>query len=45
MFSFGDQDGNLNIVVEEGWGVKLNLEMLTEITLSDGIREVLYKPE
>jgi UDP:flavonoid glycosyltransferase YjiC (YdhE family) len=45
LYSFGDQDGNLNVVKTEGWGIKLDLNTLTEITLSDGIREVLYNPE
>lgn len=38
---FADQEPNADMVVNEGWGVKVDFVALTEESLSDGISEVL----
>ena len=38
---FGDQPTNIEKVVEEGWGIKLELRTLTEKVLLDAIHEIL----
>lgn len=39
---FGDQQGNIDAVVNDGWGIRLDLTTLSEVTLYDGIREILH---
>lgn len=41
---FGDQEGNLNRVVNEGWGVKVDFATISENLLHDAINEVLENP-
>lgn len=41
---FGDQEGNLNRVVNEGWRVKVHFATISEDLLRDAIYEVLKNP-
>jgi glucuronosyltransferase len=38
---FADQSANTDVVVDEGWGVKVDFATLTEASFSEGIKEVL----
>lgn len=38
---FGDQETNAAVVVNEGWGVKIEFAKMTETTLNEAITEVL----
>lgn len=38
---FGDQEGNAETIVNEGWAVKVDFATLNENSLSDGITKVL----
>lgn len=38
---FGDQEGNAETIVNEGWAVKVDFATLNEKSLSDGITKVL----
>lgn len=42
---FADQNANSDVVVDEGWGVKLDFATMSEQSLSDGIKEVLGNPK
>lgn len=42
---FADQETNVNIVVSEGWGVKVALATMTEKSLHDALQEVLNNPK
>lgn len=41
---FGDQIPNVEIVVSNGWGVKVDFKSMNETLLYDGIRKVLDEP-
>lgn len=42
---FGDQEGNVNMIVKEGWAFIVDFSSLTELSLSNGINEVLKNPK
>lgn len=42
---FGDQEGNVNVIVNEGWAVRVDFGSLTEESLYEGIKEVLENPK
>lgn len=42
---FGDQSKNAAQVVEEGWGVQIELVPFSEKALQDAITEILTKPK
>jgi UDP:flavonoid glycosyltransferase YjiC (YdhE family) len=42
---FADQNANADVVIDEGWGVKVDFETMSEKTLSDGIKEILANPK
>lgn len=42
---YGDQDKNADNVVEEGWGIRLDIMALTENALKDAINNILTVPK
>jgi len=42
---FGDQDSNANVIVNEGWAIRLELTSLTEESLEATIKEILQNPK
>lgn len=42
---FGDQPGNAAQIVEEGWGVSIDLATFTEAAFEKAVREVLLNPK
>ena len=42
---FADQTANAKIVIDEGWGVKVDFATMTEESLTEGIKEVLDNPK
>lgn len=42
---FGDQAGNAARIVEEGWGVQIELASFSEKLLQDAIAEILKNPK
>jgi glucuronosyltransferase len=42
---FGDQASNAASVEQEGWGVKLDIATMTEVSLKSSIEEVLTNPK
>jgi len=41
----GDQNGNADKIVEEGWAVKVQLADVTEETLMNALKEILNNPK
>lgn len=42
---FGDQEPNVDLIVNEGWAMKIKLETLSKESLSGAIQEVLENPK
>lgn len=42
---FGDQEGNADVIVNEGWAVRVDFADMTEKSLSEGINEILNNPK
>lgn len=42
---FGDQESNVELIMKEGWAVKVDLATLSEESLYNGISEVLNNPK
>lgn len=42
---FADQSANTDVVVDEGWGVKVDFASLTEESFQGAIKEVLENPK
>lgn len=42
---FADQSANTDVVVDEGWGVKVDFVTITEASFSEAINEVLENPK
>lgn len=42
---FADQNANTDVVVDEGWGVKVDFATITETSFLEGIKEVLENPK
>lgn len=42
---YGDQPKNADIIVEEGWGIKMDITELTQKSLTDSINDILTNPK
>ena len=42
---FADQMANTDVIVGEGWGLRVDFETMTDESLLNGIKEVLENPK